>query len=234
MAPDVKVAAVIVAAGSGKRIGGTVKKQFLELKGKPILVHTLERFQACSDIDEIVLVAPQNELRRLEDEIVIKYLLTKVKRLVGGGEERYNSVYNGLNVLPEYIEIVAVHDGVRPFISSEKISRLVNEAQRYGAAIPGVQPKDTVKSCRQGLAGQTLDRDSLVLVQTPQVFEKALLLDAYRQAFASQQFGTDDAALVERMGHPVVIVPGDYNNIKITSVDDLYIAEKLLERLRCA
>jgi len=151
MAPDVKVAAVIVAAGSGKRIGGTVKKQFLELKGKPILVHTLERFQACSDIDEIVLVAPQNELRRLEDEIVIKYLLTKVKRLVGGGEERYNSVYNGLNVLPEYIEIVAVHDGVRPFISSEKISRLVNEAQRYGAAIPGVQPKDTVKSCRQGL-----------------------------------------------------------------------------------
>ncbi len=230
MAPGVKVAAVIVAAGSGKRIGGTIKKQFLELKGKPILVHTLERFQACPDINEIILVAPQNELRRLEDEIVKQFLLTKVKRLVGGGEERYNSVLNGLNAVPEYIEIVAVHDGVRPFITGEKISRLVYEAQRHGAAIPGVQPKDTVKSCKQGFAGQTLDRDSLVLVQTPQVFKKALLLEAYRQAFAIQQFGTDDAALVERMGHPVFIVPGDYDNIKITSVDDLYIAEKLLER----
>ncbi len=227
---SVKVAAIIVAAGSGKRFGGTVKKQFLEIKGKPILVFTLERFQSCEDIDEIVLVVPQAEMQFIKDRILKEYPLSKIKQIVGGGQERYHSVYNGLNALSADVEIVAVHDGVRPFITIEKISRLICEAQIHGAALPAVKPRDTVKSCNQGFTSHTLDRDSLVLVQTPQVFKKELLLKAYRQAFASQQFGTDDAALVERSGWPVYIVPGDYDNIKITTVDDLFIAGKLLER----
>ncbi|MBN2413147.1 2-C-methyl-D-erythritol 4-phosphate cytidylyltransferase [candidate division KSB1 bacterium] len=223
-----KVTAIIVAAGSGKRIGGSVKKQFLEIKKKPILIHTLERFQQCSDVDDIIVVVPEIEIAELKDKIFDDNHLNKVTQIISGGQERYHSVYEGIKVIPNSTEYIAVHDGVRPLITSEKISQVVQAAKQYGSAILGVTPKDTIKSVRSGFVYETKNRTSLVSVQTPQVFKKEILKTAYQHAFESREFGTDDSVLVENLGYKIFVVPGDYINIKITSAEDLFIAEKIL------
>jgi len=224
-----KVTALIVAAGSGKRIGGSVKKQFLEINKKPVLIHTLERFQHCKDVDDIIVVVPEDNIADIKDIIFNNSDLNKVKQIIPGGRERYFSVFEGLKAVPENTDYVAVHDGVRPLVTVEKISRVIQAANKYGSAILGVIPKDTIKSVESGFVDETVNRDTMITVQTPQVFKKEVLVEAYLHAFETKQFGTDDAALVENLGYRIFVVKGDYKNIKITSAEDVLIAEKLLD-----
>lgn len=228
MDKESKVSAIIVAAGSGKRIGGSVKKQYLEIKKKPILIYSLERFQHCVDVKDIILVAPKSDIPKLKNIIFNEFNLSKVSNIVAGGSERYHSVLEGLKVVADDTEFVAVHDGVRPLVTVEKISQVIRAAKKYGSAILGVKPKETIKSVESDFVKKTVNRDLLISVQTPQVFKKEILVTAYHHAFKSQQFGTDDSAMVEKLGNRIFVVPGDYENIKITSVEDLLIAEKLL------
>ncbi len=223
-----KIAAIIAAAGSGTRIGGPVKKQFISIHGKPLLQYTLEVFQRCTVINEIVVVGPTEGFEELKDTIQSQWNISKLRSVVVGGNERYVSVLNGLNAVSSDAEWVAIHDGVRPFVSVEKIIQVVEAAKLNGAAILAVKPKDTIKVNRDGFVKETLDRDSLALVQTPQVFSIELLKRAYDKAIAENSFGTDDAYLVERIGNKVAVVEGEYSNIKITSPEDLLIAEKFI------
>lgn len=225
-----KVTAIIVAAGSGKRFGGHVKKQFLQLQGKPVLQYTLEKFQACKQVDDICVVVPQESIRWLASEIPEQWGIGKATKIIQGGAERQDSVWAALQELDEDVDIVAVHDGVRPFIRTEMIARLVDAAGKSGAAIVGVEPKDTIKRTKNAVVVETLDRSTLVTVQTPQVFKKELLVEAYQKALFDGYKNTDDAALVERLGKHVVVIEGSYQNIKITSPEDIFVAEAFLNQ----
>lgn len=225
-----KTVAIIVAGGVGKRIGeGNLPKQFLTLGDKPILVHTIEKFERCALIDEIIVVAPEDYLGHCSQAIVDHYSFNKIKRIVCGGDERQTSVYKGLKGCSNNTLIVAIHDGVRPLISPEKISESIKLCLQKKAVILAVPIKDTIKRVEDGSVITTLDREKLWLVQTPQVFEYKLILDAYEKASEDGFVGTDDSALVERLGYEVTVLEGEYENIKITTAEDLVIAEKLLE-----
>jgi 2-C-methyl-D-erythritol 4-phosphate cytidylyltransferase len=225
-----KTVAIIVAGGVGKRIGeGNLPKQFLKLGDKPILAHTIEKFESCELIDEIILVVPEEYLGYCSQAIVDRYSFSKIKKVVAGGEERQDSVYKGLKACANNTLLVAIHDGVRPFISQEKISESIKLCQVKKAVILAVPVKDTIKRVEDGSVITTLDREKLWLVQTPQVFEYKLILDAYEKAKEDDFVGTDDSVLVERMGYEVTVLEGEYENIKITTAEDLIIAEKILE-----
>lgn len=224
-----KTVAIIVAAGTGKRIEGNVPKQFLSVAGKPILAHTIDKFEKCESVDEIILVAPGDYLGYCSQGIVDKFSFEKIKKVVCGGEERQDSVYLGLKACPSGTSIVAIHDGVRPLVSPKKIAESIQLCRQKKAVILAVPPKDTIKRGEDGAVVTTLDREKLWLVQTPQVFEYKLILDAYEKADADEFVGTDDAILVERLGHEVAILEGDYQNIKITTAEDLAVAERLLD-----
>jgi 2-C-methyl-D-erythritol 4-phosphate cytidylyltransferase len=227
---DLKTVAIIVAGGVGKRIGeGNLPKQFLTLGDKPVLVHTIEKFERCELIDEIILVVPEDYLGHCSQAIVDRYSFNKIKKVVAGGEERQNSVYKGLKACANNTLIVAIHDGVRPLISPEKISESIKLCLQKKAVILAVPVKDTIKRVENGSVITTLDRGKLWLVQTPQVFEYRLIADAYEKASKDDFVGTDDSVLVERLGHEVTVLEGEYENIKITTAEDLIIAEKLLE-----
>lgn len=224
------VSVIIPAAGFGERMGATIGKQFLLLQGRPILVHTLERFQACSMIDEII-VSTQRSSFPLIDEIRRKYSLTKVKDPVEGGERRQDSIANALRVVDRRSEIICVHDAVRPFVHLKEITHSIETATYYGASIVAVRAKDTMKlAATDGRVEKTLNRSSLWSVQTPQTFKKQLLIDAYAHAEKFNITATDDSYLVEQLGHSPIIVEGSYENIKITTPDDLLLAELLLKR----
>jgi 2-C-methyl-D-erythritol 4-phosphate cytidylyltransferase len=224
-----RVAALIVAAGQGKRFGGPVSKQFLTFKEKPLLYYTLRVFEQCPDIDAIWVILPQDLVEEYSNKIQSDWGIFKFCGAVPGGMERHDSVSAGLAALPDEYALVAIHDGVRPLITSEIISRSVAAARDSGAVIVGMPPKDTIKSVVDGWIKETLDRSRLVLVQTPQVFRVDLIREAYRQAYASHAFSTDDAALVEAMGWPVQVVMGDYRNIKVTSPEDMVFVQAFLE-----
>jgi len=232
-----KVVAIIVAGGVGKRIvgdpatggEGNLPKQFLTLKDKPILAHTIDKFERCELIDEIILVVPEDYLGYCSQAIVDKYSFKKIKRITCGGKERHDSVYLGLKACPNSTSIVAIHDGVRPLISPQKISESIKLCQQKKAVILAVPPKETIKRVEDGLVITTLDRKKLWLIQTPQVFEYKLILHAYEKARKDEFKGTDDSIMVERMGHEVVVLEGEHQNIKITTTEDLTLAEKLLE-----
>ena len=227
METNARVAALIVAAGQGKRFGGAVSKQFVEVGGRPLLWHTLAAFAGTPEIDEIVVILPAEELGVRAAEIAA-WDLEKFSAAVAGGAERHDSVFNGLQALPAQTSLVAIHDGVRPLITPAIISACVRAAQEEGAAIAAVAPKDTIKQAEAGRITATLDRRRLVLVQTPQVFRLDLIRKAYEQAYARRAFSTDDAALVEALGHPVQVVDGDYRNIKVTSPEDLLFVNACL------
>ncbi|MFH1347120.1 MAG: 2-C-methyl-D-erythritol 4-phosphate cytidylyltransferase [Candidatus Margulisiibacteriota bacterium] len=218
-----KTVAIITAAGYGKRMGQP--KQFLELGGKPVLEQTISVFDRTKVIDEIVLVVNPEDVERAK-----KFKYAKLKKVVGGGKERQDSVYNGLKALPEDVEIVAIHDGARPFVTSEIIEKAIEETKRSGAVVVGVPVKDTIKS----VAGDklqvtdTLNRNELWAAQTPQVFKKDIILKAFHDAQGKHEV-TDDAMLVEKLGIPVKMVMGLYQNIKITTPDDLIIAEGIIK-----
>ncbi len=227
-----RITAIIVAAGEGKRIGGELQKQFRFLLGKPVLVHTLEKFQTHDGVNEIVLVVPDSMIS-YSNQLVKDYGISKVVETVRGGARRQDSVYNGLQALMVHpADIVLVHDAVRPLVPHRQIGELIEACITYKAAIPAVRPKDTVKhsSADGAFVSSTLDRNSVWLVQTPQAFAADLLVSAYQRAAAEGYAGTDDASLVERIGVNVSIVEGSYENIKITTMEDLSFAEAIFKR----
>ncbi|MFH0988904.1 MAG: 2-C-methyl-D-erythritol 4-phosphate cytidylyltransferase [bacterium] len=226
-----KVIVIVPAAGSGKRIGGTIKKQFLLLREKPILIHTLQRFEHCTEIDEIAVAVPEQSIAEMES-MTSHYRLHKVSKVTIGGERRQDSVYNVLKKLSlKSSDIVLVHDGVRPFVESKRIAQLVKSCREYDAAVLAVQPKDTIRRSAGGdFFDQTLDRNAIWLVQTPQAFKAGVLMKAYEQAKKDCFYSTDDAALLEHIGIKARIVEGSYDNIKITTHEDLELARLILER----
>jgi 2-C-methyl-D-erythritol 4-phosphate cytidylyltransferase len=225
-----KADAVIVSAGKGLRFMEGQKKQFHFLGGKPILVHTLDQFETCPLIRSILLVTGQEDMDYCLKEIVEKYKFQKVSQIVPGGKRRQESVKNGIDALPKDADIVAIHDGVRPFVTKAMIEDSIHSAVRYGAVILAMPVKDTMKmSNPDGTVLKTLDRESLWQVQTPQTFQVNVIKEAYYKAAEDGFIGTDDASLVERLGVKVHILPGSYTNIKITTPEDLLLANLFLK-----
>lgn len=227
-----KVFAIVPAAGSGTRLGGSTRKQFLLLRHKPIIVHTLQQFEHCSDVDEVAVAVPASAIVDMEST-VSRYRLHKVSKVIVGGEQRQDSVALVLRRLrAKPSDIIIVHDGVRPFIDPKKIAQSIAVCKEYGAAVLAVQPKDTIRRSRGGgFFDETLDRSALWLVQTPQTFRADILQKAFRQAAKDRFYSTDEAALVERIGIRPRIVDGSYDNVKITTKEDLDLAELIHERL---
>jgi 2-C-methyl-D-erythritol 4-phosphate cytidylyltransferase len=221
--------AIIAAAGVGTRMGGERAKQFLELAGIPIIIHTLRVFEQCEVIQEIIVVlAPQESASFLS--VAGSYSLQKLSQVVAGGSTRAESVLHGLNaVRAATAEIVAVHDGVRPFITADEIARTVNAAQRHDAAILVAPVNDTIKEVVDGGVVRTLNRTRLRRALTPQCFRYSLLRRAYEQADVLDPELTDEGMLAERLGVKIAIVEGNARNIKITTPDDLAIGEALLK-----
>ena len=226
-----KVFVIVPAAGSGTRIGGGIKKQFLPLKGKPIIVHTLQQFEHCPDVDEVALALPESAMSEME-AIVGRFRLHKVSKMIVGGAKRQDSVRNVLNrLLLKDSDIILVHDGVRPFIETKRIAHLLKVCKEYDAAVLAVQPKDTIRrSTGGGFFDQTLDRTALWLIQTPQAFRARLLVRAFEKAKKDKFYSTDEAALVERLGVKIRIVEGSYDNIKITTLEDLELGQLIFDR----
>ena len=225
-AAKMNITAIIPAGGSGRRMQSSEAKQYLLLRGIPLLVHTLRTFQDTSIIEDIVLVVPAADVDRIQSDIVDAFAMTKIRRVVAGGKERQDSVRNGLAVLSADCEIVLIHDAARPFVSPALIEKAVNGAVREGAVAVGVRARDTVKHCDGGgRVIDTLDREHIWMAQTPQVFRRAMIMAAHQKAQEDNFYGTDDAALVERMGIPVIMIDSNPDNIKITTTEDLAWAE---------
>ncbi len=210
-----KTAAIIVAGGKGKRFGS--KKQF-ELIGKRKVVElTVSKFLKISDIKNIVLVLPKEDIKNVGQT----FRFAKKIKIVPGGKTRQHSVFNGLLSLNSDPDIILIHDGVRPFVSEKIIKDSIVSAKKYGACVVAVPSKDTVKISKRGFVISTPERRNIFLAQTPQAFKYSLIIKAYKQAFKKKYFSTDDSALVEKLGKKVKIVSGDYSNIKITTKSDL-------------
>ncbi len=225
-----RVTALIPAAGVGKRMGKAVAKQFLPLGDKPMLAHTLLAFQRASEVDEIIPILAQEDLEACLQEIIERFHITKVKTLVVGGRERQESVANGLQKLEKDASVVLVHDGVRPFVTAEMIKETVDHARRGENVTVGVPIKDTIKEVNdKGMVRQTLERSRLWAIQTPQAFPVKTLKRAYEEAAKQRMLGTDDATLVERSGGTVKVIMGSYDNIKITTPEDMLLAEEILK-----
>lgn len=225
-----KYQVVIPAAGQGKRMNAGRNKQFIELDSEPIIIHTLRVFEQDPDCNGIFLVI--NEKERDEfTSLLAEFDIYKVRKLVKGGAERQYSVFNGLLEV-ENDGVVLIHDGARPFIRKERIQKLVEIAARDGAAVLAVPVKDTVKKVVDFSVIDTVDRSSLWAVQTPQAFRLSVVLEAHNKAEQNNFLGTDDASLVEQIGHKIAVVQGDYFNIKITTPEDLIFAEAILKRER--
>lgn len=224
---------VVVAAGKGTRMGTAESKQFLLLQDKPVLVHTLERFEQMEQCETIVLVTSANDMDRCRTW-VSEYHLSKVQDIVAGGKERQDSVYEGLRAVQKRgAELVLIHDGVRPFVTEEAVYACCEAAVKHHAAVLAVPVKDTIKQANaEGVIVATPDRSSLWAIQTPQAFRLEDVMKAHHQAQAEGWLGTDDAMLVERSGIAVHIVEGSYTNIKLTTPEDLLWAEWWLARNR--
>ncbi|PKN06886.1 MAG: bifunctional 2-C-methyl-D-erythritol 4-phosphate cytidylyltransferase/2-C-methyl-D-erythritol 2,4-cyclodiphosphate synthase [Deltaproteobacteria bacterium HGW-Deltaproteobacteria-7] len=226
-----KTVAIIPAGGAGKRLKSHVAKQFLLLDGLPVLVHTLKVFQKSKDIDDIILALPPDELVSVRQDVIEKYGLTKTKTVVAGGGERQDSVKNCLAAVQGECDLVVIHDAVRPFVTEELIRRVVDAARVTGAASAGVKAKDTIKETGEDrMVLSTVPRHNLWQTQTPQAFKFELLKDAYKAAYDEKFYGTDDASLVERRGGRVEMIEGSSANIKITTKEDMLIADALMKK----
>lgn len=223
------VSAIIVAGGKGIRMGAATRKQYMLLAGKPIVCHTLEVFDACPCIDNIYLVVPPDDLETCSEKWISSMTLHKTIHLVAGGIERQDSVYLGIQAVSgQQCEIVVIHDAVRPFVSSRIIDACVGEAQVSGACIVGMPAMETAKLVKSGQIESTLDRNAIWMAQTPQAFELGLIRTAHEKARLERFVGTDDAMLVERLGRKIRIIPGSRLNMKITTPEDLALAEGIL------
>ena len=224
-----RVCAIIAAAGSGSRMGSNFNKQFIKVKDKPLLYYTLKAFDKNPFVDNIVIIAKENEMIFIEEEIVHKYKFSKVSAVIAGGKERQDSVFNALKSIKDF-NIVLIHDGARPFVSSKIIEDGISYAIKFGAAACGVRPKDTIKvKGHDGFSSGTLNRDELFSVQTPQCFKYELIFEAHKRAFEQGSRYTDDTALVESLGEEVYLYEGSYENIKITTPEDLIFANRIVE-----
>lgn len=229
-----KSAAIVLAAGRGSRMNSSVAKQFLLINKKPVIFYSMRTFQMCPFIDEIILVTGETDIEYCRSEIVEKYGFTKTHRIISGGEQRYHSVYNGL-CAADGCDIVYIHDGARPFVSQEMLERLRAAVLEHHACVAGMPVKDTIKiSDGDGFCQSTPKRSSVWQIQTPQVFSYPLIRQAYEKLMQEPETGyegviTDDAMVLERASRvKIKLVEGAYSNIKITTPEDLKIAENLL------
>jgi 2-C-methyl-D-erythritol 4-phosphate cytidylyltransferase len=210
-------------------MGGAVPKQFLSLGGEPLVVHSLRILQAAHTVDEIILAVPETDLDYCMNNLVRRHGFSKVKKVVPGGLERQDSVRQALEQVPEETEIVLVHDAVRPFLTGQMVDDVVAAAEKHGAAIIALPMRDTVKQVGSDhVIQRTVDRRPLWLAQTPQAFRRSWLQEAHRKAHAEGIHATDDAFLVEWLGHPVAVVEGSGENIKVTRPEDMVIGEAIL------
>lgn len=225
-----KYAAIVLAAGSGKRMNSKVHKQYLIIQDRPVLYYSLKAFED-SAVDEIVLVVGKGEEKFCRKEIVDKYGISKVKAIVEGGKERYHSVFEGLKQTSD-ADYVLIHDGARPFVNQDIIRRCMQEIQKYQACVVGMPVKDTIKIAdEEGYAKQTPDRKNVWMIQTPQTFSYALIYEAYEEMLKTEDTAiTDDAMVLERIkGKKSKLIEGSYRNIKITTPEDLLIANVYLQ-----
>jgi 2-C-methyl-D-erythritol 4-phosphate cytidylyltransferase len=226
-----KCTAIVLSAGQGKRMGTKIQKQYLEVDGRPILYFSLKVFQESPIIDEIIVVVGEGQKKFVQEEIIERYGLNKVRHIVTGGAQRYHSVWNGLQLIKE--GYVFIHDGARPFIDEPIIKRAYESVCVHKACVISMPVKDTIKMVdEQGFVTSTPDRNHVWLMQTPQVFECELVKSAYASLMKSKIANvTDDAMVVELMsGHPIKLVEGHYQNIKITTPEDLEIAKLFAKR----
>jgi len=224
-----RVAAIIPAAGEGRRMGGAVPKQFLQIGGREILARTLAVFEACVAIDDVWVVVAAEQCALCQSTIVERYGLRKVRGVVAGGTTRQESVWHGLQQVAQAVGLVVVHDGVRPFVTELLLQQTLDHANRFGAAIAAVPLKDTLKRVSAaGTVEATVPREHLWRVQTPQAFQHALLRRAFQHAWQQGLQATDEAGLVEALGNAVRIVPSYEHNVKITTPDDLVFCEMFL------
>lgn len=228
-----RVVALIPAAGRGRRMGSEKPKAILPLGGIPLLTHTLQGFEACSQVDEILALVPAGEVPLFADEISRRAGLKKVSRILAGGPERQDSVYLGLKAIGGKADFVIIHDGARPFVPPELIERALSETRRYRAVVVGVPVADTIKEVSaQREVLRTLERSRLWAIQTPQSFEYGLIAEAHEKAREEGFYGTDDASLVERLRIPVRVIEGSRFNLKISTPEDLILGEAILQHLR--
>lgn len=222
---------VIVAAGTGSRMKKDINKQFIKLKNKEIVAHTIEIFYNSENIDDIVVVIREDEEEYFNKNIKEKYGFTNIK-VAHGGNERQDSVFNGIKMLKKECDVVLIHDGARPFVTDDIIKRSINKANEHNAIVVGVKVKDTIKVVSDnGNIVDTPNRSYLWAVQTPQVFKYDIITKAYEDAYNNNYYGTDDAMLVERIGYNVKMIEGSYNNIKITTQEDLEFGEQILKNI---
>lgn len=229
-----RVCAIVLAAGSSTRFGASVRKQFINLADKPLVVWCLETLNKSEKIDEIILVVNQDAISYCQENEFFK--LDKIQQIVAGGKERQDSVMAGLKSIYTTPDYVLIHDGVRPFITEEMIDKTLEAAALYGASAVATKVTDTVKEANNELfVERTIPREKLWCVQTPQTFQYPLLIAAYHWAFDMKLSVTDDTTIVEQFGKPVKLVPSSHLNIKITTPDDLILAEAILKlKGKCA
>jgi len=223
------ISAIILAGGKGKRMRSAISKQFIDIKGKPIIYYTLKKFSENKKIDNIIVVLPEDEVKYFKENILKKYEL-RINKIVIGGKERQDSVYNALKSLKNSsTDIVLIHDGARPFISERIINEGIKFAEIYGAAAPGVMPKDTIKvKNEKNFSIDTPNRANLVSIQTPQVFKFDEILECHEKIRYNGEKVTDDTMVVEKYGYSVYLYDGEYTNIKVTTPEDLILAERLI------
>ena len=226
------VSAIIVAAGKGLRMNDPTRKQYLDLGGRPILAHSVIIFDRCEIIDKIFLVLPKEDIEYCRQNIVPSMELKNGLNLVSGGEQRQNSVYNGLQAIDKNTDTVVIHDGARPFIQPHELESCILGARKFDACILGLRAGDTVKHVgKSGFIEKTLERDRIWLAQTPQAFKYELIMRAHQIARRDGYIGSDDASLVERLGKDVRIINGSKNNMKITVREDLVMARAMLDAI---
>lgn len=225
------IAAIVPAAGAGVRMEADRPKQFRPLGDRPLLVHTLQRLSDSPLIETVVVVVPADWVAKARSELIEPYGLAKVGAVVAGGAERQDSVAAGLEALGPEVDLVVVHDGVRPFVTEAMIADVVEAARAVGAAVAAIPVAETVKRVADGVVVETVSRDGLYRVQTPQAFRREVLAEALERARAEGVVGTDEAALVERFGRPVRVVAGSAVNLKVTSPEDWSLAESILSSL---
>ncbi|WP_373600632.1 2-C-methyl-D-erythritol 4-phosphate cytidylyltransferase [Paraclostridium bifermentans] len=221
---------VIVAAGTGSRMNADINKQFIKLNDKEVIVHTIEKFYKNKNINDIVVVIREDEQEYFNENIINKYKFNNIK-IAYGGKERQDSVYNGIKKLDDNCDVILIHDGARPFVTNSIIENAIKEAKQHNAVVVGVKVKDTIKVVGEnGNVIDTPNRSYLWSVQTPQVFKCDVITKAYEDAYNNNYYGTDDAMLVERIGYDIKMVEGSYDNIKITTPEDLNFGEQILKK----
>jgi 2-C-methyl-D-erythritol 4-phosphate cytidylyltransferase len=224
------VSAIILAAGKGIRMKGSMRKQYLDLSGQPVLAHSIMAVDSCSLIEEIILVVPKEDVEYCQNKILSLLDLKNQINLIHGGDRRQDSVYNGLQAVTQPTETIVIHDGARPFIHSEELKECILASKKFGACILATPASDTLKRVyKSGLIETTISRENIWLAQTPQVFQFDLILKAHETARRDGYTGTDDASLVERLGEDVKIINGGRYNIKITKNEDLAIAKAIFD-----